>query len=171
VLKVISRLFERHVYNELYQHLNSYNLLAKEQTGFRTLHSTLTCLQKCTDDWHSRLDKRQLVDLVLIDLKKAFDTVDHNILYQKLEYYGLQGRELTRFKSFLSNRKQYFSMNGVKSELMAFNIGVPQGLCLGPLLFLLYINDLQQAVKYSTVAVYAEDTVAVFPTFLMTFTY
>ena len=93
------------MYNQLYKNLNSNNLLAKEQPGFRTLHSTLKCLLKSTDDWYSGLDKGQLVGLVLIDLKMASDTVDHNILCQKLEHYGLQGRELTSFKSYFSNRK------------------------------------------------------------------
>ena len=99
VLPVISRLFERLVYDQLYQHLNSNNLLATEQSGFRTLHSTLTFL-KSTDDWYSGLDKGQLVGLVLIDLKRAFHIVDHNILCQQLEHYNLQGMELTWLKSF-----------------------------------------------------------------------
>ena len=84
--------------------------------------------------------------------------MDHNILCQKLEHYGLQGRELTWLKSYLSSRKQYCSINSVASELMDSNIRVPQGWCLGPLLFLFYINDLPQAVKSSTVAMYADDT-------------
>ena len=157
VLPVISRLFERLVYNQLYQHLNSNNLLANEQSGFRTLHSTLTCLLKNTDDWYSGLDNGQLVGLVLVDVRKAFDTVDHNILYQKLEQHGLLGRELSWFKSYLLNRKQYCCISGVESELMDINIGVPQGSCLGPLLVLLYIIDLPQAVQNSTVAMYADD--------------
>ena len=82
VLPVISRLFERLAYDQLYQHLNSNNLLAKEQSSFRTLHSTLMCHQKSTDDWYSGLDNGKLVGLVLIDLKRAFDTRDHNILCQ-----------------------------------------------------------------------------------------
>ena len=117
------------------------------------------CLLKSTDDWYSGLDKGQLVGLVLIDLKKAFDTVDHNILCQNLEYYGLHGRELTWFKSYLSNCKQYSRINGAESELMNINIGVPQGSCLGLLLFLLYSNDLPQAVKNSTIAIYDDDTI------------
>ena len=80
VLPVISRLFERLIYNQLYQHLTSNNLLANEQSDFRRLHSTLTSLLKSTDDWYSALDSEQLVGLVFIDLKKAFDTVDHNIV-------------------------------------------------------------------------------------------
>ena len=90
VLPAISRLFERLVYDQLYQHLNSNNLLGKQQSGFRTLHSTLTCLLKSIDDCYSGLDKGQLVGVVLMDLKNAFDTVNHNILRQKLEHYGLQ---------------------------------------------------------------------------------
>ena len=83
--------------------------------------------------------------------------MDHNILFQKLEHYGFQGRELTWFKSYLSSCKQYYSINGVESELLDNNIGVPQGSCLGPLLFLLYISDLPQAAKNSTVAKYSDD--------------
>ena len=88
VLPVISWLFERLVYDQLYQHLNSSNLLAKEQSGFSTLNSTFTCLLKSIDDWCSGLDKGRLVAVVLIDLKKAFDIVFHNILCQKLEHFG-----------------------------------------------------------------------------------
>ena len=96
--------------------------------------------------------------LVFIDLKKAFDTVDHEILCKKLRVYGVQHRELSWFRSYLSNRKQFCRVNGVASDIMDIEVGVPQGSCLGPLLFLIYINDLPQAVQGSTVSMYADDT-------------
>ena len=104
------------------------------------------------------MDLGKLVGLVFIDLKKAFDTVDHNILCKKLELYGVQQRELSWFKSYLSNRKQFCRVNGVDSKIGDTEVGFPQGSCLGPLLFLIYINDLPQAVQDSTVSMYADDT-------------
>ena len=104
------------------------------------------------------MDLGKLVGLVFIDLKKAFDTVDHNILCKKLELYGVQQRELSWFESYLTNRKQFCRVNGVDSEIGDIEVGVPQGSYLGPLLFLIYINDLPQAVRYSKVSMYADDT-------------
>ena len=158
VLPVISRLFEKLVYDQLYQYMTDNDLLSPNQSGFRRLHSTLSCLLKNTDDWYSGLDLGQLVGLVFIDLKKAFDTVDHDILCEKLQMYGVCQRELSWFRSYLSNRKQFCRVNGVCSGLDDIEVGVPQGSCLGPLLFLIYINDLPQAVKGSTVSMYADDT-------------
>ena len=122
------------------------------------LHSTVTHLLKNTDDWYNGLDLGRLVGLVFIDLKKAFDTVDHEILCQKLVHYGIQQRELAWFRSYLCNRKQFCRVNGVSSKIEGIDVGVPQGSCLGPLLFLIYINDLPQAVQNSTVSMYADDT-------------
>ena len=95
---------------------------------------------------------------MFIDLKKAFDTVDHNILCKKLDLYGVHHRELSWFKSYLTNRKQFCRVNGVDSEIEDIEVGVPQVSCLGPLLFLVYINDLPQAVLDSNVSMYADDT-------------
>ena len=91
-------------------------------------------------------------------LIKAFDTVDHDILCKKFEHYGVQQRELSWFRSYLSNRKQFCRINGVDSNVGEIEVGVPQGSCLGPLLFLIYINDLPQAVQHSSVTMYADDT-------------
>ena len=104
------------------------------------------------------MDLGTLVGLVFIDLKKAFDTVDHEILYQKLVHYGVQQRELAWFRSYLCNRKQFCRVNGVSSKTEGIDIGVPQDSCLGPHLFLIYINDLPRAVQNSTVSLYADDT-------------
>ena len=104
------------------------------------------------------MDLGRLVGLVFIDLKKAFDTVDHNSLCIKLKLYGVQQRELSWFESYLFNRKQFCRVNGVDSKIGDIEVGVPQGSCLGPLLFLIYINDLPQAVQDSTISMYADDT-------------
>ena len=109
-------------------------------------------------NWYNGLDHGKLVGLVFIDLKKAFDTVDHDILCKKLEFYGVKQRELLWFMSYLSNRKQFCRVNGVDSGVGDIKVGVPQASCLGPLLFLVYINDLPQAVQGSSVTMYADDT-------------
>ena len=133
-------------------------LFSSEQSGFLRLHSTVTSLLKNTDDWYNGLDLGKLVGLVFIDLKKAFDTVDHDILCKKLEYYGIQERQLAWFKSYLANRKQFSKVNGIDSSVEEINVGVPQGSCLGPLLFLIYINDLPRSVQGSRMSMYADDT-------------
>ena len=140
--------------------MNENDMFSSNQSGFRCLHSILTCLclLKNTDDWYSGLDLGKLVGLVFIDLKKAFDTVNHDILCHKLSYYGIQQRELLWFQSYLSNREQFFRVNGIDSEINSIKIGIPQGSCLGPLLFSIYINDLPQAVLDSNVSMYADDT-------------
>ena len=95
---------------------------------------------------------------MFVDLKKAFDTVDHNILLEKLDYYGIRGVAKDWFWSYLDNQKQYVTLNGSNSSIKTVLTGVPQGSVLGPLLFLIYINDLCKCVKYSEVYHFADDT-------------
>ena len=158
VLSVISRLLEKLVFGQLYQYMKDNGLFSPYQSWFLRLHSTLTYLLENADDWYNGLHLGGLVGLVFIDLKKAFDTVDHDILCKKLQIYGVQQRELCWFRSYLSNRKQFCRVNGVASDMQDIEVGVPQGSCLGPLLFFIYISDLPQAVQGSTVSMYADDT-------------
>ena len=104
------------------------------------------------------MDKGRFTATVFIDLKKAFDTVDHDILLQKIEKYGVNGLEHIWFSSYLKNRRQLCRVNGVASNMGEISCGVPQGSCLGPLLFLIYLNDLPFSLKNSEVAMYADDT-------------
>ena len=103
------------------------------------------------------LDSSNFACGIFIDLQKAFDTVDHHILLKKLEHYGIRGLANNWFKSYLSNRKQFVTINGFNSSKQTLKYGVPQGSVLGPLLFLIYINDLHQAVKFSDVH-HSDDT-------------
>ena len=105
------------------------------------------------------MDLGKLVGLVFIDLKKAFDTVDHEILCKKLEIYGIQHHELSWFKSYLTNREQFCRLDRVDSEIGDIEVVVPQCPCLGPLLFLIYINGLLLAVQDYAVSILTDDTI------------
>ena len=129
ILPVILKVFERIVFNQLYEYLNRNFLLYKRQSGFRKFFSTIFCLLVNVDDWYKGIDTGQHIGSVFIDLKKAFDTVDHRILFlcEKLMHYGIQDREIGWFKSFLSNRRQFCRVGGVDSEINHVKVGVPQG--------------------------------------------
>ena len=158
VLPFLSRAFEKVVYNQLYEYLNKNKLIYSGQSGSRSLHSVVTCLLSNTNDWYLNMDKGNYTAMVFIDLKKAFDTVDHDLLLKKLNKYGIGGLEHKWFSSYLNNRKQFCKVNGFASQLGDIKFGVPQGSCLGPLLFLLYINDLPFALNQGNVTMYVDDT-------------
>ena len=158
IIPVVAKVFERIIYDQLYKYLAVNNLLSSHQSGFRSFHSTVTALLEATDSWSLNIDRGFVNAVVFLDLKKAFDTVDHNILLSKLQFYGIKGTALEWFSSYLNNRTQTCQVNCYKSSERFLQCGVPQGTILGPLLFLLYINDLPNCLHYSQPRMYADDT-------------
>ena len=134
------------------------NILGDKQWGFRSLHSTALALIDWTKDWLINIDKGNSNFAVFLDIKKAFDTVDHEILLQKLKFYGIMSNELNFFKSYLTNRSQFCRIRGFKSPFGGVLSGVPQGSILGPLLFIIYMNDLPHCIENGRVTMYADDT-------------
>ena len=128
------------------------------QFGFRQKFSASHALINLTENIWQAPDEGYIGCGTFVDLQKAFDTVDHEILLSKLDYYGIRRISNNWFKSYLSNHKQFVSINGYDSGLAEIKCGVPQGSVLGPLLFLLYINDLNQAIKFCKVHQFADDT-------------
>jgi len=158
VLTTFSKIFETIVFQRLNNYLEKNNILHENQFGFRKGLSTCTALLQLIDELASSVDKKRITVGVFIDLAKAFDTVDHRILLQKLEHYGIRGNVLAMFASYIGNRKQYVTIDGVRSELANIICGVPQGSILGPILFLLYINDLTLISTKLKNIMFADDT-------------
>ena len=131
------------MYKQLYDFLSNNDILFNNQFGFRKNLSTSLALMQITERIRKSIDNKKFGCGIYIDLSKAFDTVNHEILLKKLEHYGVRGSSLNWFRSYLCNRKQYVFLNGESSSLETLTCGVPQGSVLGPLLFLICIHDLQ----------------------------
>ena len=140
--------------------VNKHNILYIRQYGFKKEFSNTLALIDLVDTIESYLDINECVIGIFQDIKKAFDSINHDILCYKLEHYGFRGHFLTFIRSYLSNRVQYTTVNGCNSKIMPIRYGVPQGSILGPLLFLLYINDLQFATAKAESRLFADDTSA-----------
>ena len=160
VIPVFSKVLEKIVYNQLYHYLDDNKLLLGCQSGFRSLHSTLTVLLEATDAWSVNIDNGLLNGVVFIDLTKAFDTIDHEIILHKMSYLGVDQAAIKWFSSYLSGRTQRCSVNayGKLSTARTLSCGVPQGSILGPLLFLIYINDLPNSLQNAVPRMFADDT-------------
>ena len=138
-------------------HLLYYNLLANEQHGFRSKRSCCTQLLEVVHDWAEALDTSDPVDVIYLDYRKAFDSVPHLSLYEKLNKYNINGQIKTWIRDFLKDRKQRGIVNGKYSQVEDVTSGVPQGSALGPLLFLLFVNDLPDDVQ-SVLKLFADDS-------------
>ena len=158
VLPILSKIFEKHIHQALYSYIRNNKWLYNLQSGFRKFHSTETALICLTDKLLSDLDHDEISELVFVDYKKAFDIIDHDILLSKLKAYGVTSRELLILTNYLRGRRSAVVIDGVQSEYRLITHGVPQGSVLGPLLFIIFTNDLPQSVSRSILDIYGDDT-------------
>ena len=158
LLSNLNKIFEKMVFKRINNFIEQNDCLYSLQFGFRQKHSTTHALINITEKIREALDQNKVSCGIFVDLQKAFDTVNHEILLYKLNYYGFRGIINDWFRSYLYERKQTVSINGFESETKIIPHGVPQGSVLGPILFLLYINDLHKCIKFSETFHFADDT-------------
>ena len=157
-LSSFSKIFERIIYNRMVKFIDKYDIFSKHQFGFRKNMSTETALINFIDFVHKGLTAKHNVGAVFMDLSRAFDVMNHDILESKLKFYGFRGNFLNLLMSFIRDRKYFVNINGMNSETRIVNIGVPQGSTLGPLLFLLYVNDMENCSSILNFTLFADDT-------------
>ena len=157
LLNSFSKIYEKLMHNRLMEFFESNNSLYENQYGFRPGRSCEHALFNAQNILLESLSKRQVSLLLLIDFSKAFDMIEHQILLDKLKHYGIRGPALKWLESYLSNRKQFVSLNGSESSISDMDYGVPQGSILGPLLFIIYINDIPNIAQFAKFILYADD--------------
>ena len=158
LLSNLNKIFEKIMYKRIYVFLEKHNILYDLRFGFRAKHSTTHALINITEKIRSALDNGKVACGIFIDLPKAFDNVNHNILLKKMNHYGFRGKINEWLRSYPCERNQKVTINGISSESRVIHHGVPQGSVSGPIPFLLYINDLHNCIKHSTTFHFADDT-------------
>lgn len=153
----IGKLMEKCVNEQLRKYLENHQFISPDQSAYRPNHSTTTSLHRVTEDWLESINDGDVIVACFLDIKKCFDTINHQILLKKLNFYGIKGKELEWFRSYLHNRKIIVSFKNAKSNPKLMTIGIPQGAVLGPLLFIIYANDLSNFVNNNTLNQFADD--------------
>ena len=158
ILPVLSKLMEKYMCKQIQFYFDKNNINTECQHAYREGYSTCSALTSLTDNWLRHIDNKSLVGAVLLDFSAAFDIIQHKILINKLVEYNFKSSAISLLTSYLGDRKQCVQFNGTVSDMVDVRCGLPQGSCLGPLLYSVFVNDLPYVLKNASMEVYADDT-------------